>query len=305
MTEIAPGLSTGTGLTRSAARETVWGVWALLKPRVMSLVIFTGFVGMAIAPGSLDGGLMVVAILCIAAGAGGAGALNMWYDRDIDAIMGRTSRRPIPAGLVSPRAALAVGLALSAISVSVMGLVVNWVAAGLLALTIAFYILVYTVWLKRRTPQNIVVGGAAGALPPMIGWAAVTGDVSIASFSLFLIIFFWTPPHFWALALYRNDDYVRAGIPMMPAVAGRAATIRRMVVYAAALVPLSVLPVIVGIAGIGYGAMALLLALAYLGVAVDLWRNPDDARAKRAFGFSILYLMGVFVALIVDAAFVM
>ena len=302
MKHSAPSYWTGTGPARSAAREALQSVWALLKPRVMSLVVFTGFVGMMIAPGSLDSGLMVVAILCIAAGAGGAGALNMWYDRDIDAIMERTKNRPIPAGLVTPTTALIVGLALSSVSVLVMGLAANWVAAGLLALTIAFYILVYTIWLKHRTPQNIVIGGAAGALPPMIGWAAVTGDVSAASFSLFLIIFLWTPPHFWALALYRNDDYVRAGIPMMPVVAGRAATIRQMVGYAVALVPLSVAPTIFGIAGIGYAVIALLLALAYLAVVVDLWRIQDDVRARRAFRFSIVYLTGIFVALMIDAA---
>ncbi|MCZ6591839.1 MAG: heme o synthase [Alphaproteobacteria bacterium] len=302
MKHSAPSYWTGIGPARSAAREALQSVWALLKPRVMSLVVFTGFVGMMIAPGSLDSGLMVVAILCIAAGAGGAGALNMWYDRDIDAIMERTKNRPIPAGLVTPTTALIVGLALSSVSVLVMGLAANWVAAGLLALTIAFYILVYTIWLKHRTPQNIVIGGAAGALPPMIGWAAVTGDVSAASFSLFLIIFLWTPPHFWALALYRNDDYVRAGIPMMPVVAGRAATIRQMVGYAVALVPLSVAPTIFGIAGIGYAVIALLLALAYLAVVVDLWRIQDDVRARRAFRFSIVYLTGIFVALMIDAA---
>lgn len=277
-------------------------VGALLKPRVMSLVVFTGLVGVVIAPGTFDGGSMIVAIICIAAGAGGAGALNMWYDRDIDAVMKRTRNRPIPAGLISPVSALIVGLLLSVASVLVMVLTVNWVAGALLALTIAFYILVYTVWLKRRTPQNIVIGGAAGALPPMIGWAAVTSDVSVASFSLFLIIFSWTPPHFWALALYRNDDYLQAGIPMMPAVAGRAATIRQMMVYALALLPVSVLPTIVGIAGIGYAVVALLLALAYLAVIVDLWRVPGDAQAKRAFGFSIVYLAGIFAALLTEAA---
>jgi protoheme IX farnesyltransferase len=268
----------------------------------MSLVVFTGFVGMVLAPRSLDSGLMIVAIICIAVGGGGAGALNMWYERDIDAIMKRTRNRPIPSGLVSPATALIVGLALSGSSVLVLGLATNWVAAGLLAFTIAFYILVYTVWLKRRTPQNIVIGGTAGALPPMIGWAAATGDISAASISLFLIIFAWTPPHFWALALYRNEDYVRAGIPMMPVVAGRAATIRQMVAYAVALAPLSIAPFVVGIAGPGYAIVALLLALAYLGVIIDLWRIPDNAQARRAFRFSIVYLAGIFAALLIDAA---
>ncbi len=291
----------GTGPARVFTREGLRNIWALLKPRVMSLVVFTGVVGMMIAPGSLDGRLMIVAIVCIAAGAGGAGALNMWYDRDIDAIMGRTKRRPIPAGLVSPSTALGVGLALSGAAVLVMGLAVNWAAAGLLALTIGFYILVYTAWLKRRTPQNIVIGGAAGALPPMIGWTAVSGDVSAASATLFLIIFFWTPPHFWALALFRNDDYSRAGIPMMPVVAGRAATIRQMVAYAVALVPLSVMPTVAGIAGLSYAVIALVLALAFLAKVGNLWRNPDDVHARRVFRFSIVYLMGIFGALIIDA----
>src|ERR671910_1274990 len=197
---------------------------ALMKLRVMSLVVFTGLAGLLVAPGSLHPLLAAVAVLCIAVGAGAAGVINMWYDRDIDALMRRTRKRPIPAGRVAPDEALAFGVTLSLFSVMVMGVAVNWTAAALLALASAFYVFVYTVWLKRRTPQNIVIGGAAGAFPPMIGWAAVTGGVSVEAMALFLIIFVWTPPHFWALALFRNEDYVRAGVPMLPVVAGERET---------------------------------------------------------------------------------
>ncbi len=193
---------------------------ALLKPRVMSLVVFTGFAGLVAAPGSLHPLLATVAVLCIAVGAGAAGAVNMWYDRDIDAVMQRTRRRPIPAGKVAPEEALAFGVTLSLFSVMLMGVAVNWTAAALLALANGFYVFVYTVWLKRRTPHNLVIGGAAGAFPPMIGWAAVTGAVSVESIALFMIIFMWTPPHFWALALYREGDFAKAGVPMLPVVAG-------------------------------------------------------------------------------------
>ena len=203
--------------------------FALLKPRVMSLVVFTGAIGLVVAPGDLHPVLAAVAVLCIAVGAGASGCINMWYERDIDAIMRRTRHRPIPAGRIAPRTALEFGVTLSFASVLLMGLAVNWTAAALLALAIAFYVFVYTVWLKRRTPQNIVIGGAAGAFPPMIGWAAATGDVSPASIALFAIIFFWTPPHFWSLALYRAGDYAAAGIPMLPVVAGPAATRRQIV----------------------------------------------------------------------------
>ncbi len=195
---------------------------ALLKPRVMSLVVFTGFAGLVVAPGSLHPLQAAVAVLCIAISAGAAGAINMWYESDIDALMERTRKRPIPAGRIAPNKALAFGVTLNVLPVLLMGLAVNWVAAALLAFAAGFYIFVYTIWLKRRTPQNIVIGGAAGALPPMIGWAAVTGSVSLESVALFLIIFMWTPPHFWALALYRKGDYAKAGVPMLPVVAGPA-----------------------------------------------------------------------------------
>ena len=228
---------------------TVGDYIALLKPRVMSLVIFTAFVGYVLAPGALHPVLGAIAILAVAVGAGASGAINMWYDRDIDAVMARTKGRPIPAGRVNADEALAFGVVLSIGSVVVMGLAVNWLAAGLLALTIGYYVFFYTMWLKRRTPQNIVVGGAAGAFPPMIGWAAATGAVSIESLVLFAIIFMWTPPHFWALALYRSGDYRAAGVPMLPVVAGRAETRRQIVIYSVLLAPLGVAPWWLGFAG--------------------------------------------------------
>jgi protoheme IX farnesyltransferase len=211
---------------------------ALLKPRVMSLVVFTGIVGLLLAPGAVHPLLAAVAVLCIAVGAGAAGAINMWYDRDIDALMARTRERPIPAGRVTPAVALGLGISLAVASVAIMGLALNWVAAGLLAFTIFFYVVVYTIGLKRRTPQNIVIGGAAGAFPPMIGWAAVSGELTLAPFILFAIIFLWTPPHFWALALFRRGDYDKAGIPMLPVVAGEAVTRRQILVYTLSPAPL-------------------------------------------------------------------
>src|SRR5271168_384663 len=228
----------------------------LMKPRVMALAVFTAFVGMTVAPSRIDPLLGFVAILAIAAGAGAAGVLNMWYDADIDAVMTRTARRPIPRGKVSRTEALAFGLALASSSVVALALVVNVAAAGLLAFTIFFYVVVYTLWLKRQTPQNIVIGGAAGAHPPVIGWTAATGQVGIEPLILFLIIFLWTPPHFWALSLNRSDEYARAGVPMLPIVAGRAATTRQILVYSLLLVPVSMLPWVLGFAGAIYGAVA-------------------------------------------------
>ena len=215
----------------------------------MSLVVFTGFVGLYLAPGHLHPVLAGIAVLCIAIGAGAAGAINMWYDRDIDAVMRRTCGRPLPAGRMAPGEALGFGCVLAVASVLVMGLAVNWVAAALLALTIAFYVFVYTVWLKRRTPQNIVIGGAAGAFPPVVGWAAVTGDVGWPALLLFALIFFWTPPHFWALSLYRCGDYARAGVPMLPVVAGARETKKQMLVYTLLLWPLALAPALIGVAG--------------------------------------------------------
>ena len=273
---------------------------ALLKPRVMSLVVFTGLVGLTLAPGHLHPVLALGAMLCIAVGAGAAAAINMWYDADIDAIMSRTRRRPIPAGRIAPGDALGFGVTLAVGSVLVMGLIVNLAAAALLALTIAFYVFVYTIGLKRRTPQNIVIGGAAGAFSPVIGWAAVTGDVSLGPLVLFAIIFTWTPPHFWALALYRSDDYARAGVPMLPVVAGRRETERRILLYSLALLPLSLAPVAIGLAGLFYGLTAAILSTLLVLCAHRLWRERSEAAARRMFAFSILYLFLIFAALLVE-----
>jgi heme o synthase len=276
--------------------------FALLKPRVMSLVVFSGFSGLFAAPGELHPFLAAVAVLCIAVNAGAAGAINMWYERDIDAVMERTRGRPLPRGKMAPQEALAFGVVLSLFSVMLMGMAVNWVAAGLLALANVFYVFVYTIWLKRRTPQNIVIGGAAGAFPPMIGWAAVTGGVDLQSFVLFALIFIWTPPHFWALALYRQGDYAKAKVPMLPVVAGRAATKRQIVAYSLVLAPLGVVPALLGTAGVVYGAVAAIMGGCFLLLAFAVQRSDDDRVARQLFGFSILYLFVLFTLLIVDRA---
>ena len=287
---------------RARAEAGVGDYVALLKPRVMSLVVFSGYAGMAVAPGELHPVLAAVAVLCIAVSAGAAGAINMWYDRDIDAVMSRTRNRPIPAGRVEPESALAFGVFLSAASVMMMGLAVNWLAAGLLLLACLFYVFVYTIWLKRRTPQNIVIGGAAGAFPPMIGWAAVTGEVSIGSIALFLLIFMWTPPHFWALALYRRGDYAAAGVPMLPVVAGEASTKRQMLLYTLLLLPVALAPCFLGLAGIVYGAAAVVLGLLFVLCAVRVLRETGYKSAKQMFAFSVLYLFLLFALLVVDRA---
>ncbi|MEE3048314.1 MAG: heme o synthase [Pseudomonadota bacterium] len=279
---------------------TVGDYIALLKPRVMSLVIFTAFVGYVLAPSALHPVLGAIAILAVAVGAGASGAINMWYDRDIDAVMARTKGRPIPAGRVNADEALAFGVVLSIGSVVVMGLAVNWLAAGLLALTIVYYVFFYTMWLKRRTSQNIVVGGAAGAFPPMIGWAAATGEVSIESLVLFAIIFMWTPPHFWALALYRSGDYRAAGVPMLPVVAGCAETRRQIVIYSVLLAPLGVAPWWLGFAGPFYGSVAAVLGGVFLLGAMRVWRDDQERHCRQLFGFSILYLFAIFAMLLVD-----
>jgi heme o synthase len=277
---------------------------ALLKPRVMSLVVFTALVGLMVAPGHLHPVLGFAALLCIAIGAGAAGALNMWYDADVDAVMRRTSRRPIPAGRVLPREALAFGVTLAIGSVAVLGLVANWLAASLLAFTIFFYVVVYTMGLKRVTPQNIVIGGAAGAFPPMIGWAAATGAVGIESVLLFLIIFFWTPPHFWALSLWRADEYARAGIPMLPVVAGHAETRRQILLYSIVLAPVGASPWLLGYSGLLYGATAMVAGAAMVGLSLQIVARGDKDEglraAKRLFGVSILYLFVLFAALLID-----
>ena len=272
----------------------------LLKPRVMSLVVFTGFVGLDLAPAHLHPVLMAVAVLCIAIGAGAAGAINMWYDRDIDAVMRRTKQRPLPAGHMAPGDALGFGCFLAVTSVVLMGLAINLVAAGLLAFTIAFYVLVYTVWLKRRTAQNIVIGGAAGALPPVVGWAAVTGDVSLAPLALFALIFFWTPPHFWALALYRADDYEKAGVPMLPVVAGARATKLQILLYTLILWPCALAPYALGLGGRVYAVAALVLSALLTGAAIRVCFDRTEQSAKAMFGFSILYLFLLFALLLFD-----
>jgi heme o synthase len=275
---------------------------ALTKPRVMALAVFTALVGLSIAPGRLDPVATLAAVLAIAAGAGAAGALNMWYDADIDAVMIRTAMRPIPRGKVSRFGALVFGLLLGCFSVVVLASATNLTAAGLLAGTILFYVVVYTAWLKRTTRQNIVIGGAAGALPPMIGWAAATGDVGLEPFALFLIIFLWTPPHFWALALTRIDDYARAGVPMLPVVAGRAATTRQILIYSVLLVLASALPWVLGFGGTVYGAIAVICGSLFLLLAHRLNRSgsADRRGARRLFVFSILYLFVLFAALLID-----
>ena len=274
--------------------------WQLLKPRVMSLVIFTGFAGMYLAPGQMHPLLFAISLFAIAAGAGASGAINQWYDRDIDAVMERTRNRPVPSGAVEPAEALSFGLVISALSVLLLGLAANWLAAALLAFTIFFYGVVYTVWLKRSTPQNIVIGGAAGALPPVVGWAAVVGGLSIEPLILFAVIFMWTPPHFWALALFRNDDYRRAGVPMMPVVAGELETRRQILIYAIILAPLAVTPALIGMASLAYGILATALGINFVRLSWVLYRRPDDAASKRLFAFSILYLFLLFLALVID-----
>jgi protoheme IX farnesyltransferase len=291
------GLEAGT-----AEASEVRDYWRLLKPNVMSLVVFSGAAGLYLAPGHLHPLLVFVAILCIAVGAGAAAAINNGYDADIDRLMARTRQRPTACGRIGAEDAQAFGGTLALISVMVMGLAVNWVAAALLALTIAFYVFVYTLWLKRRTPQNIVIGGAAGAFPPMVGWAAVGGEVSIASILLFLIIFFWTPPHFWALALYRCNDYARVGVPMLPVVAGLEKTRQHVLCYTAVLVLVSLLPCALGVAGPVYGLAALALGGGFLAYAIQLWRDRTQRTATRTFRYSILYLFALFSALVVDKA---
>lgn len=291
---------------RHAAGGSVGDFVQLMKPRVMSLVVFTALTGLIAAPGAMHPVLALAALVCIAVGAGASGALNMWYDADIDARMQRTAARPIPRGRVNPEEAFAFGMVLAVGSVATLGLTVNVASGILLALTIAFYVLVYTMWLKRSTPQNIVIGGAAGAFPPMIGWAAATGGISVDSVLMFLIIFFWTPPHFWALALYRCRDYERVGVPMLPVVAGPDVTRRHILGYSLVLVPLAIAPVATGLGGALYGLVSAALGVAFLGLAIKVWQIREgaaaDRAAKRLFAFSIFYLFGLFAALLVEHA---
>ena len=274
--------------------------WQLLKPNVMQLVVFTGGVGLYLAPGDIHPLLAFVAILCIAAGAGASAAINNWYDADIDRQMVRTRKRPTASGRIDPAEALGTGLTLSILSVMLMGVAVGWLAAGLLAFTIFFYTVIYTIGLKRRTPQNIVIGGAAGAFPPMIGWAAVTGDLSVMPLLLFLLIFIWTPPHFWALALYRRGDYEKVGVPMMPVIAGAENTRFQIFIYTLILLPIAILPALIGSSGWLYLMVAGGLSGIFVFLAWRLMRRPNDRRAISLFKFSIGYLFCLFLALIID-----
>jgi len=273
---------------------------ALMKPRVMALAVFTAFVGLMVAPARPDPLLGLIAVLAIAAGGGAAGVLNMWYEADIDALMTRTARRPIPRGTIKRSEALTFGLILASGALAILALATNLAAAALLAFTIFFYVVVYTMWLKRRTPQNIVIGGAAGAFPPVIGWAAAGGGIALEPLVLFLIVFLWTPPHFWALSLNRIEEYARAGVPMLPIVAGRAETTRQILVYSILLIPISLLPWALGSAGTIYGATAIVCGATFLGLALRLVRSGEADRrsAHRLFGFSILYLFMLFAALL-------
>ncbi|EEA94104.1 heme o synthase [Pseudovibrio sp. JE062] len=290
--------------TDLGGRGSVSDYIALLKPRVMSLVVFTAAVGLVMAPGNQHPFLSFISILCIAIGGGASGALNMWWDADIDAVMSRTKKRPIPAGKITREEAFAFGMVLSFGSVLTLGLVANWVAAGLLAFTIFFYVVIYTMWLKRSTPQNIVIGGAAGALPPMVGWAAVTGDVTLVSIALFMITFTWTPPHFWALALVKNGDYQEAGVPMLPVVAGETATRHQIVLYSLLLLPVGMSPYFLGFASAFFGVGSAILGLVFLGYAIRVWKVREGDAAKKAamslFKFSLFYLMLIFAGLLAE-----
>ena len=274
--------------------------FSLLKPRVMSLVVFTGLVGMVLSDGGLHPILAAISIFAIALGAGASGAINQWYDRDMDAVMERTKKRPIPAGRMDPDEALGFGVVVGLFSVLMLSLASNFMAGGLLAFTIFFYVVIYTIWLKRRTPQNIVIGGAAGALPPMVGWAAMTGEITLQSLTLFAIIFFWTPPHFWALALVRNEDYRRANVPMLPVQAGAPETRKQILIYAVIMAAIGLLPVAIGMSGMLYGALALLLGLRFIQLSYRLFKSASDDHAMGLFKFSILYLFLLFAALPVD-----
>ena len=303
--ELAIGSPAAAAGLREPSIASVGDYIALMKPRVMSLVVFTALVGMILAPGHLHPVIGFTALLCISVAAGAAAALNMWYDADIDAKMRRTAHRPIPRGRITPGEAFGFGITLAGFSIALLGLLVSWLAAALLAFTIFFYVVIYTIWLKRWTPQNIVIGGAAGAFPPMIGWAAATGSISIEPCLLFLIVFLWTPPHFWALSLTRMDDYARAGVPMLPVVAGVEETRRQILLYSIVLALTGATPWLLGYCGAIYGVTALLAGAAMIALALRLRGEREGKRAHRAagrlFGFSILYLFAIFAALLVDA----
>jgi heme o synthase len=295
-----------TTATRDIILPAEWrDFWALTKPRVMSLVVFTALCGLLAAPGNIHPVIGFTAILCLALGAGACGALNQWYEADVDAKMARTSKRPLPAGRMDREAALHFGIGLAAFSVGIMGVAVNWLSAGLLAFSIFFYSVVYTIWLKPNTPQNIVIGGAAGAFPPVIGWAAVTGDVTLLPVLLFAIIFLWTPPHFWALALFMKTDYGAAGIPMLPNVSGQRVTRNQIFAYSFPMAAVAIAPFALGESGWFYGVSSIVLNLIFLALAFNVWRNEaNDAAAmkpeKKLFAFSILYLFLLFAVFAVD-----
>jgi protoheme IX farnesyltransferase len=297
---------TSVPLTRAQSLPADWrDLLALTKPRVMSLVVFTGLAGLLAAPGPVHPVLGFTAVLCIALGAGAAGALNQWYEADLDAKMKRTASRPLPAGRMSRQTALHFGVGLGAFSVILMDLAANHLAAAVLAISILFYVLVYTVWLKPRTAQNIVIGGAAGAFPPLIGWAAATGDVTILPILLFAIIFLWTPPHFWALSLFVRSDYANAGVPMLPVVAGIDTTRRHILIYSLPMIAAAVAPWVLDLSGWVYGFASAILSTVFVTLAIAVFANKatepkDMGPEKRLFGFSILYLFGLFAALVVD-----
>jgi heme o synthase len=287
------------------SEATVGDYIALLKPRVMSLVIFTALVGIVMAPGHVHPVMALTSLLCIAVGAGASGALNMWYDRDIDAVMSRTQTRPIPQGKITPSEALTFGMTLSFFSVFTLGTLVNWFAAGLLAFTIFFSVVIYTMWLKRSTAQNIVIGGAAGALPPVVGWVAATGSIAVEPLILFAIIFLWTPPHFWALSLFRTEDFIRAKLPMLPVVAGPDATRLQILLYTIVLVAVAIAPWPLGYFDRAYGIVATVSSVGMLWLALQVYRKREGAAAESAarklFGYSIIYLFVLFATLLVDA----
>ena len=295
-----------TTVTRDIILPADWrDFWALTKPRVMSLVVFTALCGLFAAPGNIHPVLGFTAILCIAVGAGASGALNQWYESDIDAKMDRTAKRPLPDGRMDRQAALHFGVGLAGFSVVTMGMAVNWLSAAILAFSIFFYAVVYTIWLKRFTPQNIVIGGAAGAFPPVIGWAAVTGDVTLLPILLFAIIFLWTPPHFWSLALFMKADYAAAGVPMLPVVAGRKTTRNQIFAYSFPMAAAAIAPYLLGMTSSLYGAAAISLNIVFLALAFAVWRNPASEVSamkpeKRLFAYSILYLFLLFAVFAAD-----
>ncbi|WP_353276459.1 heme o synthase [Wolbachia endosymbiont (group B) of Villa cingulata] len=278
--------------------STILDFWHLLKPRIMYLVVFTAIAGMVAAPGSIHPFLALISLMCIALGSGSAGAINMWYDRDIDLVMERTKNRPIPARRVSAESALEFGITLGILSVFIMAIAVNYVSAALLAVSILFYVFVYTIWLKRRTPQNIVIGGAAGAFPPMIGWAVVTDSVSWESFILFLIIFMWTPPHFWALSLNRSEDYVKASIPMFNVIHGPKKTRKHILIYSVLLVLTSLLPALFLKKSLFYLSMAIIEGCVFIWFAISVIRLKSHSSQKKMFSYSISYLFSLFASII-------